>query len=122
MSTSYGDVLAVAATDVEAARQVARRYASAVRSRLGQNVRSIRLFGSAARGDWTTESDVDVLVLLQTMSQEDEDVASQVAYRLGVLETGVLLRPLVMTESQFSQLFGRERRIALDIAREGIDL
>jgi len=105
---------------VSEARHLARQFAAKDRSRFGEDVGAIRLFGSAARGDWTEESDVDVLVVVRNATIADE--VSLLAFQLGVVGCGILLRPLMLSPQQFDELLARERRIALDIEREGIDL
>jgi hypothetical protein len=104
------------------ARDAAGKFAREVRTRFGDKVRAVRLFGSAARGDWTPESDIDVLVLLDGSSGDDADQVSRLAFHLGSVEAGIPLRALVMSEGQFRHLGARERRLALDIQAEGMDL
>ena len=82
----------------------------------------IILFGSAARGDWTEDSDVDVLVLLDTVPAADRQCLAQRACELGVLDSGILLQAMPMTTRDFSELLSHERRFALDVEREGIVL
>ena len=108
--------------DIEQARSVAREFAARVKTRFGARVRLIRLYGSAARGDWTPESDVDVLVLLDHVTSEDGDWLVNRAFSMGLIESGVQLQPLFMAESDFEKLLARERLFALDVRREGIDL
>lgn len=108
--------------DLAEARTLAETFAREVRSARGERVAKVRLYGSAARGDWTEESDVDVLVLLSALDRTDADAISRIAFHLGPVTSGLVLRPLVMTTQQFEHLRSRERRIALDIEREGIDL
>lgn len=101
---------------------VAERYAAEVRARFGKRVRRIRLYGSAARGDWTPESDIDVLVLLDEVATEDSRWLSARAFAMGLMETGLLLQPLYMPEADFTHLRNRERRFALEVEKEGMDL
>ena len=108
--------------DLDHAVDVAREFASQVRERFGEQIRAVRLFGSAARGDWTLDSDVDILVVIENSSDNDVDEISRLAFHLGAVETGVLLRPLTMDRLRFEALRQRERRIVLDIEREGVDL
>lgn len=107
---------------LETARETAAEFARHLRSRFDARIKSIRLFGSAARGDWTEESDIDVLVLLDGPPGHDADEISRLAFHLGSVEAGIPLRALVMSEPQFQHLLSRERRLALDIRAEGIDL
>jgi hypothetical protein len=79
------------------------------------------LFGSKARGDYGRRSDLDVAVIV-----DDLDVALKNAIYDAVAR--VELKYLVFTTTfaistkAFDQLRARERRIALDIEREGIPL
>ena len=108
--------------DLEMARCLARQYASEVRTQFGDRSRRVCLYGSAARGDWSRQSDVDVLVLLDRVDRQDQTWLVQRAMELGVFDSGILLQPLPMAEAEFVELGRRERLLAREIEREGIDL
>jgi predicted nucleotidyltransferase len=110
------------AASVDRAQSLARRFALELRAHFGHRLRSIRLYGSAARGDWFADSDIDVLVLLDQVGKDDGDWLVGRAFSLGVLENGMVLQPLFMAEDDFLRLLKRERRFALDVQREGIAL
>ena len=110
------------ARKVAGVQAVARRYADAVRKHFGERVESIRLYGSAARGEWSEDSDIDVLVLLDEVKPEDETWLVKTAYRMGLMENRLLLQPLFLSADDYSRLRTRERRLALDVEREGIVL
>jgi uncharacterized protein len=123
--TPMSEVLSSLASDavqLAAARGVAVDYAADVRRHFGARLCRIRLYGSAARGDWTPESDIDVLVLLDRVSPADGDWLVNRAVKLGVLGSGFLLQPLFMSAVDFAHLESRERRFALDIGSEGVEL
>ena len=103
-----------------AAREVAREYARLVREHFGERVRDIWLYGSAARGDWTEQSDIDVLVLLHREDDRDMEWLVKTAYRIGLAEHHLLLQPVMLTTAEFDHLAARERRFALDVLREGV--
>lgn len=42
----------------------------------GDHLKSITLFGSQARGDHTSDSDIDVLIVLQSMTNPGEEIKS----------------------------------------------
>lgn len=109
-------------TALASARAVARQFSQEVRQQFCTRVRAIRLIGSAARGDWTSDSDIDILVLLDEVSEEDRQWLAQRALVLGVLEHGMVLQPIPMAERQYEQLKNRERRFVLDAETEGISL
>jgi predicted nucleotidyltransferase len=108
------------AATLQEVRALFRSYAQTVRQRFGSRVSAVWLYGSAARGDWTAESDIDVLVLLDTVTDQDIQWLVETAYRMGLLEHRLLIQPIAMTQQQFEHLAERERRFALDVLREGI--
>lgn len=108
--------------ELDRVRDLAQLYVATVRIHFGARLKRARLFGSAARGDWTRESDIDVLILLDRVESEDFDFLIATAMRMGVLDSGMLLQPLPMTADAFDEMKRRERRLALEIEREGIEL
>jgi predicted nucleotidyltransferase len=121
MALTMAKIKAMAAA-VERARAVARQFAAAARRHFGKRLKAVRLYGSAARGDWTKESDIDVLVLLDRVRPKDTDWLIHRAALLGLHGSGLLLQPLFMTESAFAKMLARELLFALEVQREGIDL
>ena len=121
MTTTITEIK-ITAGDLERARIIARNFAADVRLHFGTRLKAVRLYGSAARGDWSTESDIDVLVLLDRVMSEDENWLIHRAFELGLGKSGLLLQPLFMAESDFAELLTRERLFALEVRREGIDL
>lgn len=103
-----------------AVHELVQEYAKLVRGHFGERVARIWLYGSAARGDWTEESDVDVLVLLHREEDGDMGWLVSTAYRIGLIERHLLLQPVMLTVAEFDHLVSRERRFALDILREGV--
>jgi len=101
--------------DLERARVVAREFAAEVRLHFSERLKAVR-------GDWSAESDIDVLVLLDHVDSVDGDWLIHRAYVLGLTKNGILLQPLFMSESDFVKLLTRERLFALEVQREGIDL
>jgi predicted nucleotidyltransferase len=104
------------------ARGLAQRFAADVRDHFGSRVRAVRLYGSAARGDWTPESDIDILVLFDRVSGDDSEWLVNRAVKMGLLDSGLLLQPLFMAEADYIHLRDRERRFAIEVDREGKDL
>jgi predicted nucleotidyltransferase len=107
--------------DLSKARTTAREFADGVRRRFGERVKRVRLFGSAARGDWRVESDVDVLILLDRVESGDMDWIVREATSAGILRSGILIQPLVMPESEFERLKRQERRFAMEVEKTGVD-
>lgn len=98
-----------------------RMFATAVKELLGSDLTRMRLFGSRARGEGHEHSDLDVAIIAKHMGRERRHAIYDLACDLG-LAHGLELAPLVFEEHRFDELRARERRIALDIEREGIPL
>ncbi|MCX7942111.1 nucleotidyltransferase domain-containing protein [Dictyoglomus thermophilum] len=88
---------------------------------LGSNFISMVLFGSKARGDYDEDSDIDVVVIVNYL---DRDIKDKILLKVTELETkyGIVLSTLILSKEDFEYLKKRERRIALDIEREGIEI
>lgn len=69
---------------------------------LGDATRVI-LFGSQARGEATSESDVDVLVVLPILSQETLDVALDIAWEVG-FSHGMVISVIPATEDELEKM------------------
>jgi len=106
-------------TIAEALDQLAR----AVRARFGGRAEEIVLFGSYARGTAVEDSDVDVLVVVDALTEAEEleivDLASSIK-RSG--EEWVGLAPLPLSSERAAELRAGGRMLWSDIAREGISL
>jgi len=88
---------------------------------LGDQLVNMILFGSMARGDYHDESDIDVAIIVRGLTRT---LKGQILDKIAELELEHL-RPMsviVFSEEDFNRLKARERRIALDIEREGIYL
>lgn len=88
---------------------------------LGDQLVSMVLFGSMARGDYHDQSDMDVAVIVHGLTRR---LKGQILDKVAELELEhhMPLSVLVLSEEEFNHLKKRERRIALDIEREGISL
>jgi predicted nucleotidyltransferase len=98
-----------------------REFVAAVRRALGPNLIELRLFGSKARGDDDPESDIDVLVVLKTASQADEDKVLDRAFRTS-LGHDVVICPLLIEQSIVEHPVWRLSGLLDSVAREGIAL
>lgn len=87
----------------------------------GDSLIKMVLYGSRARGDYDDESDTDIAIIVRGLSRElKHHILSGVAdIEFDYLQS---LSTLIMSEEDFFLLVNRERRIALDIEREGIPL
>jgi predicted nucleotidyltransferase len=98
-----------------------REFKDTLLDKFGENIMSIKLFGSKARGDYHRESDIDVLVLIKKGDFRVRDRIVDVSSDL-LIKYGVLISPRVMTEEHFSYLEYLETAFAKNVIREGVSL
>ena len=95
--------------------------AARLRSLLGTSLARLVLYGSRARGDAEPDSDIDVAVIVRDAGPRERDrILGAVADV--ELESGVPLSTLILSLTDYSRLLKGERRLALDIEREGVEL
>lgn len=80
--------------DLNRVRSLAGRYAATLREHFGARLKRVILYGSGARGDWTSESDIDILVLLDQTEPTDIEYIVRTATAMGVLDSGLVLQPI----------------------------
>ena len=101
-----------------------REYRRLLEAEFGARLRSLRLFGSRARGDADVDSDADVSVIVDKLTDEERarviDLALCAWRNAG--HRGPLISPLPWSETERDRRRTSERRIALDIDREGVPL
>ncbi len=98
---------------------ILRELKKSLESFLGDQLVNMVLFGSMARGDYRDESDIDVALIVRGLTRE---LKGRILDEVAELELAhdMPLSVLVFSEEEFNRLKRRERRIALDIEREGI--
>lgn len=87
----------------------------------GESVLKIVLYGSRARGDYDPESDIDIAVIVRCLKRQLKNRLLDAVADIE-LKYDTPLSVLVFAEEDFDLLKKRERRIALDIEREGIPI
>ena len=113
------DPLASRLTPAE--RAAVEELVAAARAALGEDLGAVRLFGSRARGEGTEDSDLDLALVVTPAGRRRRHEVYDLAFDIG-LRHGVALAPLVVEEGLLAQMRQRERRLALDLDREGIPL
>lgn len=86
-------------------------------------VQCLVLFGSAARGEMTKTSDVDILVVVPNLPQESFNELMRHVDRLAREVAAVYplsLAPITMTVKDFEAALREKRRIAQDVLRDGL--
>jgi len=96
-------------------------YAARLRAIFGDRLRELRLFGSYARGEADEDSDIDVLVLIDGLTDLEIGVAAGEVAPV-IIATGLPLAPLAMSTERLEGLRKAERLLARDLDEEGIPL
>jgi predicted nucleotidyltransferase len=101
--------------------KVLKELKQGMENQLGDRLVKIVVFGSRARGDFDTESDTDIAIIVRELSRE---LKYQILDTVAEIEMKFIipLSVIVFSENEFERLRKRERRIALDIDKEGIPL
>ncbi|MEW6377988.1 MAG: nucleotidyltransferase domain-containing protein [bacterium] len=87
----------------------------------GNSLEGLFLYGSKARGDFSDQSDIDIMIIVRGLTRELKD---KILTRIADLEFEYLtpLSAIVILKEDFDNLKKKERRLALDIEKEGIAL
>ncbi len=98
-----------------------RKLKDSLNKLLDDRIVGLCLYGSRARGDYDKESDIDIAIIIRGLTKE---LKNQIFDMIADIELKYLtpLSTLVLSEENFEFLKKKERRIALDIEREGVPL
>jgi predicted nucleotidyltransferase len=96
-------------------------FAKRVRAALGNNLVEVKLFGSKATGKDQPESDIDVLVAVETGGVEVEDEILDIAFDTN-LKHEVYISPRVIDRATLADPVWRITPFLKAIAKEGIPL
>ena len=92
----------------EAKREIIMSFARKVRRILGKNLKQVILYGSYARGDYTEDSDIDIMVLTTLTDKEIEQIETEI-YDLTfdyLMDYGVDISVVIKNEEQFNYWLG----------------
>lgn len=81
------------------------QYVEAVRKIYGSHVRQIILYGSYARGDFRSDSDVDIMILVDMSELELKAYGQQLSYMTYDfnLDRDLDIKPIAKSEAHFSK-------------------
>ena len=101
--------------------KVLKELKHGMESQLGDRLVKMVVFGSRARGDFDAESDTDIAIIVRELSRELKYLIFDTVAEIE-MKFIIPLSVIVFSENEFERLKKRERRIALDIEKEGIPL
>lgn len=96
-------------------------FTTALRQRLGARLKALKLFGSKATGTSVAESDIDVLVVVDTDDWRLHDEIVDLAFQPN-LRHGVYISPCVVPGHVLENPVWRAATFLQNLEREGIPL
>ncbi|MGQ0506149.1 MAG: nucleotidyltransferase domain-containing protein [Myxococcaceae bacterium] len=94
-------------------------YKRRLAERFGARLHNVALFGSWARAQQHTDSDVDVLVLIDNATANDVTEAAMMIADVD-LETEVWLSPKIYSSERFEQIYDSESPFARAVSRDSV--
>lgn len=79
------------------------------------------LFGSRARGDADECSDMDVIVIADSLDKEIEDYISDCAWEAGI-DDGIVVCPVSYSKEEWESSLSRQSSFAKSVKRDGVYL
>src|SRR5215472_1061315 len=92
-------------------------YAERLRKVFGDRLREVRLFGSYARGDADEDSDVDVLIVIDGLTDLEIGVAVGEVAPV-IIATGLSLAPLPLSSERLQAMRKSEQLLARNLDAE----
>jgi predicted nucleotidyltransferase len=102
-------------------KEAIARYLEILSQIYREQISKVILFGSVARGDFSPESDIDLLIVTANGGQNLKDEISMACFDI-MLETEVILSPLVMDEETYEWHKQYRDPLYNQIQKDGIDL
>lgn len=92
----------------EAKKKIIMQFSGKIKKILGKKLKKVILYGSYARGDYTENSDIDIMVLTSLTDSEIEKVETEI-YNVAfdfLMDYGVDISVVIKNESQFNYWLG----------------
>ncbi len=84
-------------------RQVIFQFTRQLRQILGTKLSKVIVYGSYARGDYNSDSDVDIMILVKLSENEIKKIENDIydfAFEIE-MNTGIDISPIIKNESQY---------------------
>lgn len=82
---------------------ILREYVDKVQNLYGVHLKKVILYGSYARGDFTRESDIDIMILVDLSDSEIKqyaEVLSEITFNMNI-DNDLMLMPIVKNQEHF---------------------
>ena len=102
-------------------KSILKQFKTSLGQTLGGQLLELKLFGSKARGDDRSDSDIDVLVIVATDDWHIRDKVYDVATDM-LLQADVCISPKVISKSRFVQLCKEGTSFIHNISKDAITI
>ena len=102
-------------------RHAVERFGDTVKSRLGEYVVRMSIFGSKVRDDYREASDIDVLVIVKERSLRVMDQIAEITSDLN-MEYDLSISPVVFSEQEYEMNAKMASPFSLAVHEEGLSL
>jgi len=85
------------------------------------HIKTIKLYGSKARGDYREGSDIDMFVLVNKSDSNLEDKVCDLATEI-FLQYGVLISPMVVSKKHFERLIYLQTAFIRNVEEQGVEI
>jgi len=102
-------------------RLAVERFGCDVKSRLGEYVVRMSVFGSKVRGDYQETSDIDILVIVKERSLRIMDQIAEITSDLNV-KYDLAISPVVFSEQEYDMNAKMASPFSLAVHAEGLSL
>jgi uncharacterized protein len=114
-------MVAIMASGADPVREALAELRRRLGQRFGDRLLGMTLYGSHARGEARSDSDVDVLVVVRDLTGQERTRVYEIGADVS-MERRIALAPLAVSPAELEELRRLERLLWQDIAREGINL
>lgn len=103
----------------EKERYAVERFRETVKSRLGEYVISMSVFGSKVRGDYKESSDIDIIVIVKERSLDVMDQIAEITSDLNI-EHEFSISPVVFSEQEYNMNATMSSPFSVAVHEEGL--
>ena len=100
------------------AEKVIERFVKEAKRKLGDEIESIILFGSYARGEASKESDIDILVIVKKNGFEIQKKLSEISAKI-LLESSIYISAKAITKEEYELMKKINSGFYQNIVKEG---